>query len=99
MFGVEGLAMATKRRRSFDAKSLFARVGNGRRIDKFRKGQVIFSQGAPGETVFYIQKGKAKLTVVSAQGKEAVVAILGPDEFLGRAALTDRRIAWQRSRR
>lgn len=87
MFGVEGLVMATKRRRSFDTKSFLARVGNGRSIGKYRKGQVIFSQGDAGDAVFYIQKGKAKLTVVSEQGKEAVIAILGTDEFFGEGCL------------
>ena len=83
MLGVEGLVMATKRRRAFDTKSFLAKVGNGRSIGKYRKGQFVFSQGDPGDAVFYIQKGKAKLTVVSEQGKEAVVAILGPGHFFG----------------
>src|SRR5579859_7370066 len=87
IFGVEGHVMATKRRRSFDTKSFLARVGNGRSIGKYRKGQVVFSQGDPGDAVFYIQKGKAKLTVVSEQGKEAVIAILGADEFFGEGCL------------
>jgi CRP/FNR family cyclic AMP-dependent transcriptional regulator len=87
MMGVKGLVMATKRRRSFDTKSFLARVGNGRSIGKYRKGQVIYSQGDPGDAVFYIQKGKAKLTVVSEQGKEAVIAILGTDEFFGEGCL------------
>jgi len=87
MIGVEGHVMATKRRRSFDTKSFLARVGNGRSIGKYRKGHVVFSQGDPGDAVFYIQKGKAKLTVVSEQGKEAVIAILGTDDFFGEGCL------------
>ena len=87
MLGVEGYVMATKRRRSFDTKSFLARVGNGRSIGKYPKGQVVFSQGDAGDAVFYIQKGKAKLTVVSEQGKEAVIAILGTDEFFGEGCL------------
>ena len=79
--------MATKRRASFDPKSFLARIGDGRSIAKYRKGQVVFSQGDPGDAVFYIQKGKAKLTVVSEQGKEAVIAILGTDEFFGEGCL------------
>ncbi len=79
--------MATKRRRAFDAKSFLARVGDGRSIGKYRKGQIVFSQGDPGDAVFYIQKGKAKLTVVSEQGKEAVIAILGADDFFGEGCL------------
>jgi CRP/FNR family transcriptional regulator, cyclic AMP receptor protein len=79
--------MATKRRRSFDTKSFLARVGEGQSIGKYRKGQIVFSQGDAGDAVFYIQKGKAKVTVVSEQGKEAVIAILGTDEFFGEGCL------------
>jgi len=53
----------------------------------YRKGQIVFSQGDPGDAVFYIQKGKAKLTVISEQGKEAVIAVLGADEFFGEGCL------------
>jgi CRP/FNR family transcriptional regulator, cyclic AMP receptor protein len=92
---VEDQVMATKRRRSFDTKSFLARVGDGRSIGKYRKDQIVFSQGDPGDAVFYIQKGKAKLTVVSEQGKEAVIAILGTGEFFGEGCLAGqaRRIA------
>jgi CRP/FNR family cyclic AMP-dependent transcriptional regulator len=79
--------MAIKRRRSFDPKSFLAKVGEGRTIDKYRKEQIVFSQGDRADAVFYIQRGKAKVTVVSEQGKEAVVAILGADEFIGEACL------------
>jgi CRP/FNR family transcriptional regulator, cyclic AMP receptor protein len=79
--------MATKRRPAFDPKSFLARVGGGRSIGKYRKDQLVFSQGDAADAVFYIQKGKAKLTVVSEQGKEAVVAILGTDEFFGEGCL------------
>ena len=79
--------MAIKRRPPFDPKSFLAKVGDGRSIDRFGKDQIVFSQGDPADAVFYIQKGKAKVTVVSAQGKEAVVAILGTDEFFGEGCL------------
>ena len=79
--------MAVKRRPAFDPKSFLARVGDGRSIGKYRKDQVVFSQGEIGDAVFYIQKGKVKLTVVSEQGKEAVVALLGTDEFVGEGCL------------
>ena len=79
--------MAGKRRASFNPKTFLAKVGDGRRIDKFRKGQNIFSQGEPADAVFYVQSGKVKITVVSEQGKEAVVAILGANEFFGEGAL------------
>jgi CRP-like cAMP-binding protein len=79
--------MAIKRRPSFNPKSFLAKVGDGRSIDKYRKDQIVFSQGDPADAVFYIQKGKAKVTVVSEQGKEAVVAVLGTDEFFGEGCL------------
>ena len=79
--------MATKSRRLFDTKSFLAHVGEGRSIGKYRKGQVVFSQGDPADAVFYIQKGRAKLTVVSEQGKEAVIAILGTDDLFGEGCL------------
>jgi CRP-like cAMP-binding protein len=79
--------MATRPRPSFNPKSFLAKVGNGRSIGKYSKDQVIFSQGDTGDAVFYVQKGKVKITVVSEQGKEAVVAILGPDDFFGEGCL------------
>jgi CRP-like cAMP-binding protein len=87
--------MAIKRRPSFDPKSFLAKVGEGRSIGRYRKDEIAFSQGDPADSVFYIQKGKVKVTVVSEQGKEAVVAILGTDEFFGEGCLAGqvRRIA------
>ena len=79
--------MAGKRRSSFDPKSFLAKVGDGRSIGNYRKDQIVFSQGDAADAVFYIQKGKAKVTVVSEQGKEAVVAVLGEDEFFGEGCL------------
>ena len=79
--------MATKRRASFSPKAFLARVGEGRSIATYRKSQIVFSQGDPADAVFYIQKGKVKVTVVSDQGKEAIVAILAADEFFGEACL------------
>jgi CRP/FNR family cyclic AMP-dependent transcriptional regulator len=87
MSGAEVPMMATTRRASFDPKSFLARIGDGRTIGKYRKEEVIFFQGDPGDAVFYIQKGKAKLTVVSEQGREAVIAMLGADEFFGEGCL------------
>jgi CRP/FNR family cyclic AMP-dependent transcriptional regulator len=60
---------------------------DGRVIHTYQKGQIIFEQGKPADSVFYIKTGKIKLTVISVQGKEAVVAILGKDEFLGKGCL------------
>src|ERR1700690_1455540 len=83
--------MATNRRSSFDPKLFLAKVGEGRRLVKHRKGQIVFSQGDPAEAVFYVQQGKVKLTVVSEQGKEAVVAILGTNDFFGEGCLAGQR--------
>jgi CRP/FNR family transcriptional regulator, cyclic AMP receptor protein len=87
--------MATKSRPSFDPKSFLAVVGEGRGIGEYHKDQIVFSQGDPADAVFYIQRGKVKVTVVSEQGKEAVVAILGTNQFFGEGCLAGqmRRIA------
>jgi CRP/FNR family transcriptional regulator, cyclic AMP receptor protein len=79
--------MTIKRRALFDPKSFLAKVGEGRSIDTYHKDQIVFSQGDPADAVFYIQKGKVKVTVVSEQGKEAVVAIPGTNEFFGEGCL------------
>jgi len=61
--------------------------GNGRTIADYKTNQKVFSQGDPADAIFYIKTGKVKLTVVSQQGKEAVVAILGADDFFGEGCL------------
>jgi CRP/FNR family transcriptional regulator, cyclic AMP receptor protein len=78
---------AKGRKAPFDPKTFLANVGEGNTIAKYRKGNVVFSQGDAADAVFYIQKGKVKLTVLSEQGKEAVVAILGPSSFFGEGCL------------
>jgi CRP/FNR family cyclic AMP-dependent transcriptional regulator len=78
---------ATNNRRRFDAVAFFETAADGRSITKHGKNEVIFSQGDAADAVFYIKKGKIKVTVVSRQGKEAVVAILGVDEFVGEGCL------------
>ena len=75
-----------------DPKVFLATVNGGRSISKYRMNQKVFVQGTPADAVFYIQKGKVKVTVVSEQGKEAVVAVLGPDKFCGEGCLTGRRL-------
>jgi CRP-like cAMP-binding protein len=80
--------MALKPRPPFNPKFFLAKVGDGRSIAKYDKDQIVFSQGDPADAVFYIQRGKIKITVVSEQGKEAVVAILGANEFFGEGCLT-----------
>jgi len=72
---------------SFDPKEFLAKVGEGKTISKYRKDQIVFSQGQVADAVFYIQQGKVKLTVVSEQRKEAVIAILGTGHFFGEGCL------------
>jgi CRP/FNR family cyclic AMP-dependent transcriptional regulator len=79
--------MATKSWPSFDPKSFLAAVGEGRSIGEYRKDQIVFSQGDRADAVFYIQSGKVKISVVSEQGKEAVVAMLGTNDFFGEGCL------------
>ena len=71
----------------FDPKAFLATVNRGRTVSDYRKGDVVFLQASPADAVFYIQKGKIKITVASQQGKEAVVALLGPGEFFGEGCL------------
>jgi CRP/FNR family cyclic AMP-dependent transcriptional regulator len=71
----------------FDPKLFLAKVGEGKTILKFNKNQTVFAQGDVANTVFYIQKGRIKVLVVSEQGKEAVVGIMGPGQFFGEGCL------------
>jgi len=80
--------VAIKKSPALSAESFPEQTGKGKSTAKYRKNQVVFSQGDPADAVFYIQKGKLKVTVVSDRGKEAVAAILGPDEFFGEACMT-----------
>jgi len=79
--------MTRKAKLPFDPKVFLAKVNGGQRVSDYRKDQIVFRQGDPADAVFYIQSGKAKKTVVSEQGKEAVVALLGPDDFFGEGCL------------
>jgi CRP/FNR family transcriptional regulator, cyclic AMP receptor protein len=79
--------MAARNRSSFDPKTFLASVGDGRTMHRLAKDQVVYSQGEAADAVFYIQKGKVKVSVVSEQGKEAVVAILGSRDFFGEGCL------------
>jgi CRP/FNR family transcriptional regulator, cyclic AMP receptor protein len=79
--------MRKKVKTAFDPKKFLAKVGEGKTVSSYRKDQTVFSQGEIADAVFYIQQGKVKLTVVSQQGKEAVVAIVGPGHFFGEGCL------------
>jgi CRP-like cAMP-binding protein len=72
---------------SFDPKTFLAKMGEGKAISEYQKDEIVFPQGDGGDAVFYIQNGEIKLTVISEQGKEAVVGILGPGQFFGEGRL------------
>jgi CRP-like cAMP-binding protein len=69
------------------ARNILARVSDGQTTEQYAKGEVVFHQGDPADAVFFIKKGKVKMTVVSEQGKEAVVAFMSSDDFIGEACL------------
>jgi hypothetical protein len=73
--------------RPLDPRGFLAKVGEGRRIVQCRKGDIVYSQGDPADAVFFVQRGKVRVTAVSEQGKEAVVAIPGAGDFFGEGCL------------
>ncbi len=79
--------MKRERKPVFDPKAFLTAADGGRTISTYRKDQLVFTQGEPADAVFYIQQGKVKITVVSKQGKEAIVAMLGPGDFFGEGCL------------
>jgi CRP/FNR family cyclic AMP-dependent transcriptional regulator len=79
--------MKRKEKQAFDPKTFLAKADKGRTLLAYAKNGKVFAQGAPADSIFYLQKGKMKLTVVSRQGKEAVVAILGAGDFFGEGCL------------
>jgi len=81
---------------AFEPAAFLAKTGLGRTITDLKKGQTVFSQGDAANAVFYVQKGKIKLTVISKRGKEATIALLGSGSFLGEeciAAIQPQRMA------
>ena len=79
--------MAGKKKAYTDPGGLLAVAGQGRSTAKYRKGELVFSQGDSSDAVFYVLSGKLKATVVSDRGKEAVASLFGPDEFFGEACM------------
>jgi CRP/FNR family transcriptional regulator, cyclic AMP receptor protein len=71
----------------FDPKAFLGRIEGGKTIENYAKNQKIFNQGDIADTVFFIQKGKVKITVLSEHGKEAVVGIFGEGQFFGEGCL------------
>ena len=80
--------VAAKKFSKFDPKTFLSTIDGGRKIAAFAKKQPIFVQGDPSDAVFYIQKGKVKLTVVSKTGREATIGILNEGDFFGEGCLT-----------
>ena len=83
----QGESVEAKKRIQFDPKVFLAVIGTGRTILSFQKKQTIYSQGDPCDAVFYVQKGKVKLTVVSDRGKEAIIGTWSNGDFFGEGCL------------
>ena len=79
-------------KRAFDAQAFLDSAGVARRVVEYRRSRKIYSQGDPATSVMFLQKGRVKLSVVNETGKEAVVAILGPGDFLGEGCLAGQSI-------
>ena len=79
--------MPPRKKRPFDAHAFLESAGLGKRVVTYAGGDVIFSQGDPCDTVMYLRSGGIQLSVLSSTGKEAIVATLGPGDFLGEGAL------------
>jgi CRP/FNR family transcriptional regulator, cyclic AMP receptor protein len=82
------LVAAARKLIEFDPKTFLSTINGDRKIAAFSKKQTIFAQGDPSDAVFYIQKGRIKLTVVSKTGKEATIGILNEGDFFGEGCLT-----------
>jgi len=82
--------VAKKSKPKFDPEVFLAKADGGVTISNYRKGQVVFAQGDPADSVLYIREGRVKIAVVSDQGKEAVVAFLKAGDFIGEGCLTGR---------
>ena len=80
-------SLARKETKLFDPTAFLASVGLGRTLRHYRPKQAVFSQGDPADAVFYIRQGKVRLSVLSKQGKEATIALLGSGDFLGEGCI------------
>ena len=78
---------ARKSAKMFAPQAFLAHAGIGRTVCHYRPNQIIFQQGEPSDAVFYVQEGKVKLSVLSKQGKEATIALLGKGDFLGEGCI------------
>jgi len=80
--------MKRDRKLTFDPEAFLSKVNGGRTTSNYRTDQIVYTQGAPADSVFYIQSGNVKKTVISEQGKEAIVALLGTGDFFGEGCLS-----------
>lgn len=97
---MKSYASRARHRQAFDVEIFLAQNGLGRRIIDLKERSTLFTQGDAADSVFYIQKGKIRLTVVSKRGKEATIALLGIGDFVGEeciAAIQPQRIATARA--
>ena len=85
--GSRSIAPAPKPLTPFDLKGFLDSAGVSRRIARYRRGSLVFTQGAQANNVFYIQEGGVKLSVLSSRGREAIVAMLAPGDFFGEGCL------------
>ena len=86
--------MTAKKRSKFDTKKFLSTIDGGRKVRAFSKKQVIFVQGDSSDAVFYLQKGKVRLTVVSKSGKQATLAILNAGDFFGEGLAGGDGVRW-----
>ena len=84
--------MIHKGKLPFDPKVFLSKINGGRTVSHYGKNQVVYAQGDPADSAFYIQSGKVKATVVSEHGKEAVIALLGTHDFFGEGCLTGQQL-------
>ena len=83
----EVLPMTRQKKTDFDVETYLAQAGKGRTIVQMRKAQVFFSRGAAADSVYYLQRGRVKISVVSATGKEATVRLVSRGDFFGEKAI------------
>lgn len=88
------LRLPAKKPSSFDSQAFLDTAGVSKKVSEYRRGESIFTQGDLAVTVMYIQRGGVRLSVVNGSGKDAVVAMFGPTDFLARAAWRAKRSAW-----
>ncbi|MBZ5537732.1 MAG: Crp/Fnr family transcriptional regulator [Acidobacteriia bacterium] len=82
-----GVITANQKKQPVDWEALLAGINGGKTVLEYTANRVIYRQGDPADSIFYLRRGKVKLAVTSQQGKEAIVAILGPGEFFGEGCL------------